>query len=121
MQVLMIRSWHLRRFPEPKRGRGGLHGLVDHGQQLGRQRIEIDLVAELGTECLDRPDRVVLATVEAAIHDGLDALSDRLEQGGHGEGGAGDGPARRLLAHLSEELAEDQDSADVASSEDGGE
>src|SRR5829696_2670933 len=50
MQVLMIRSWHLRRFPEPKRGRGGLHGLVDHGQQLGRQRIEIDLVAELGTD-----------------------------------------------------------------------
>ena len=82
------------------------------------QRIKIDLVAEPGTERLDRPCRVVLAPVEAAIYDGLDALSDRLEQGGHGEGGAGDGPTRRPVPHLTEELAEDQDGADVARSED---
>jgi hypothetical protein len=33
------------RCPKPKPGPGRLHGLVHHGQQLARERVEVDLLA----------------------------------------------------------------------------
>jgi hypothetical protein len=42
------------------------------------------------------------------IHDRLDATPGRLEQGGHGQGGAGYCPARRLLADAAEQLPKHQ-------------
>ena len=35
---------------QPQRGPGGLHGLVDHGQQLAGQGGQVDLVAQAGAE-----------------------------------------------------------------------
>jgi hypothetical protein len=39
----------------------------------------------------------------------LDAAAGRLEKGGHGQGGAGDRPARRIACHPTEQLPEAQD------------
>jgi hypothetical protein len=41
---------------------------------------------------------VVAAAVEAPVNHALDAAASRLEQGGHGQRGAGHHPARRLAA-----------------------
>jgi hypothetical protein len=79
---------------QPQRGRR-LHHLVARGQQLGRQRVQVDLVAEQGAEPLGGPNRVVLAPVEAEVDRLLDATAGRLEQGGHGQGRPGHRPARR--------------------------
>src|SRR4030095_1695403 len=40
---------------------GRLHGLVDHRQQLSREGVEVDLVAQAGPEPLDHPGRVMAA------------------------------------------------------------
>jgi len=50
---------------KPERGSGRLHRLVDHGQQLGRERVRVDLIAQAGAERLDRASGVKAATVEA--------------------------------------------------------
>jgi hypothetical protein len=44
-----------------------LHRLVDHGQQLGRKRAQVALVAQAGGERLDRASGVKAATVEAPV------------------------------------------------------
>jgi hypothetical protein len=106
---------------QPQRRLGGLHGLVNRGQQLGRQRVQVDLVAEAGAERLDGPGGVVAAPVEAPIHRLLDAASGRLEQRRHGQGGAGHRPARRALPDPTEQLPEDQDQPGVAQAQDDGE
>jgi len=52
---------------------------VGHGQQLGRERIEVGLVAELGAERLDDLGRGVAAAVEAPVDGVVDAPPGRLE------------------------------------------
>jgi hypothetical protein len=65
---------------------GWLHRLIHHGQQLCRERVQIDLLAQPGAKCLDRLGGVVAAPVEATIHRGLDAAAGWLEQRRHGQG-----------------------------------
>jgi hypothetical protein len=62
-----------------------------------------------------------LTAVEAPVHDRLDATAGRLEQRGHRQGGAGHRPARRIPAHPTEQLAQDQDRAGVDAGQQGGE
>jgi hypothetical protein len=62
--------------------------LVDHGQQLGPQGVQVDLVPQAGAEGGDGLGGVVAAPVEAAVHGGLDAAAGRLEQRRHGQGGS---------------------------------
>jgi hypothetical protein len=71
---------------KPEHDPGRLHGLVHDRQQLAAEGVEVDLVAQAGGERLDGLDGVVLAAVEAPVHDLLDAAAGRLEQGGHGQG-----------------------------------
>src|SRR5215208_1067838 len=59
---------------EPQRGDGGLHGLVDHGQQLAVESVQVHLV--------------------------LQPAAQRLEQGGRGQGGGGHGQAARAGGEL---------------------
>src|SRR5829696_4508084 len=75
------------RGPEPQRGAGRLHRLVDHGQQLGREGVQVDLLVQLAAERLDGGGGVVAAPVEAPVDGLLDPAAGRLEQGGHGQGG----------------------------------
>ncbi len=49
-----------------------------------------------GAEGLDGPGGVVAAAVEAPVDRLLDPPAGRLEQGGHGQGGPGHHPARRV-------------------------
>jgi hypothetical protein len=52
---------------------GGLHRLSDDPTQLAGERVEVDLIAESGTEAFKRLCGVVLSSEEAAVDDGLDA------------------------------------------------
>jgi hypothetical protein len=63
---------------------------------------------------------VVAAAVEAPLNHALDAAS-RLEQGGHGQRGAGDRPARRLAADAAEQVPQAEDHGGVDGAEQGGE
>jgi hypothetical protein len=76
-----------RRPAQPQRRLGRLHRLVDHGQQLGGQGVQVDLVAQAGREPLDGAGGVVAAAVEAPVDQVLDAAPGGLEQRGHGQGG----------------------------------
>jgi hypothetical protein len=57
--------------------------LVDHGQEIGRKSLQVDLVAKSKAERFNGLGGVVLAAVEAPVHDLLDAATGRLEQRGH--------------------------------------
>jgi hypothetical protein len=61
-----------------------LHSLVDHGQQVGAEGVQVDLVAEPGRELLHGAGGVIAAAVEAPVDNQLDAAAQRLEQGGGG-------------------------------------
>jgi hypothetical protein len=74
---------------------GRLHGLVDHGQQLAVQGVQVDLVAQAGAERGDGAGGVV-AAVEAAVDRGLDPAPQRLEHRGNGQGGGGHDQAGAL-------------------------
>jgi hypothetical protein len=54
---------------------------VGHGEQLGRQGVQVDPLAQAGAEGGDRPGGVVAVPVEAAVDRGLDAAAGRLEAG----------------------------------------
>ena len=69
---------------------GRLHRLVDDGAEIGAELVEVDLVAETLAECVEGLFGVVAAAVEAAVDEGLDSSSGGAEEGGDGEGGAGD-------------------------------
>ena len=57
---------------------GRLHRLLGHGEQLGREGVEVDLLAQPGTEGGHRLGGVVVAAVEAPVDQGLDAAPGRL-------------------------------------------
>ena len=72
----------------------GLHRLVDHAAQVEGERLEVELVTEPSTERLQRACRVVAMTVEAPVHERLDARPRRPEQRRHREGRRRDRQAR---------------------------
>jgi hypothetical protein len=49
---------------KPQRHLGRLHGLLDHAEQLGGEDVQVDLLAQPGTERLNRLGRIVAAPVE---------------------------------------------------------
>jgi hypothetical protein len=52
------------RWAEPQGCPGGLHGLVDHGQQLTLEGVQVDLVAQAHGELLHGPGGVVRARLK---------------------------------------------------------
>ena len=72
---------------KPQRHLGRLHGLIDHGQQLDGQGVEVDLLVQPIAERGDPLGGVVAASVEAAVDRVLDAAAGRLEHCSHGQGG----------------------------------
>ena len=63
----------LARRPQPERDAGGLHGLLDHRQQIAGQRVQIHFVALVDTEGCEDAGGIVRAAVEAAVDHGQDA------------------------------------------------
>jgi hypothetical protein len=98
-----------------------VHGLVDHPQELIGQRVQVELLAQAGGEPLDGGRGVVAAPVESSVHDCLDAVAGRLEQGRRGQGGPGHRPVRRLAAEAAGQLPGHQHGAAVAKPQDDGE
>jgi len=82
---------------------GGLHRLVDHGDQFLSQLLQVHLMAQGCIERFQRFGCIVLAAVEAAINDPLDAMAQGLEEGSDHQG-RGDNDQGILL--LAEESAQ---------------
>jgi hypothetical protein len=61
---------------------GGLHGLVNDGQQLAGQGIQVDLLPQPDAEVIDRGRRVVAAPVETPIHRLLDTVAGSSQPSG---------------------------------------
>src|SRR5215207_2726511 len=102
---------------EPQGGLGGLHGLVDHAQQLGVQGGQVDLVAQADREAVHGAGGVVAAAVEAPVDQVLDPAAQGLEQGGGGQGGGGHGQAAGVAGQAGggredEQLGDDQQGGD---------
>jgi hypothetical protein len=66
-----------------------LHGLVNHGEQLGLQRSSVDLIAQAGGEPLHGAGGVIAAAVGAPVDQVLDPAAQRLEGGRGDQGGGG--------------------------------
>ena len=71
---------------QPQRDVGRLHRLPYHSHQILLQRLEVRLVPELDGEGFQGLLCVVLPPVEAAVDEGLDATSQRVEQGSYRKG-----------------------------------
>src|SRR5215211_1678832 len=89
---------------QPQRDVRGLHRLPYHPHQILLQRLEVRLVPQLDGEGFQGLPGVVLAAVEAAVNEGLDAPTHRVEERRYREGGDHHGQLRLLL--LSGEEAE---------------
>ena len=64
-----------------------LDRLVDDHEELGRERVEVHMVAQAAAERLDRLGHVVAAPVEAPVHRRLGAAPGWLEPRCHRLGG----------------------------------
>lgn len=58
---------------QPQRHVLGLHGLADHRYEVATQGFQVYLVAQSRGENFQGLPRVVLASVEAPVDEGLDA------------------------------------------------
>jgi hypothetical protein len=92
--------------PAAKGGSGGLHGLVDHGQQVAVEGVQVDLVPQPGRELVDGAGGVIAAAVEAPVDQLLDPAPQRLEQG---DGAQGDGGHREAARPLEQAGGRGQD------------
>src|SRR5215207_7432361 len=87
----------------PQRDVSRLHGLPYHSHQILIQRLEVRLVPQLDGEGFQGLPGVVLAAVEAAVNEGLDAPTHRVEERRYREGGDHHGQLRLLLLSGEEE------------------
>ena len=100
----------------------GLHRLLNDSQQVLTQLIQVDFLAQGGAEGCHGLSSIVLAAVEAAINDPLDAMTQGLEEGrDYQRRGDND---QGILLLLSEESAqqgtEDEHDAHVEQGQDHG-
>jgi hypothetical protein len=72
-----------------------LHRLVDHGQQLGGERVQVHVVVQADAEAHGHLASIMAAPVEPAVDQLRDVAGGRLEQhgrrqrrSGHGQAGA---------------------------------
>src|SRR4051795_8406716 len=74
-----------------------LHRLPDYIEQFVAESAEVRFVTQPGGKGFERLRGVVFAAVEAAIHERLHPMPDRVEQGGDRQGGDNDGELRQAL------------------------
>src|SRR5271156_1882666 len=74
----------------PERDVGGFQGPVHDAGQVGLHRGQVDGVLQPGGERFYGAVRVVPGAVEPPVDGALDPASDRVEQGGGGQGGSRD-------------------------------
>jgi hypothetical protein len=98
---------------EPQGDVGGLHRLPDHARQVVAQGVQIGLVAQRGREGFQGLPRVVLPTVEATVYEGLDVVSQGVEQSGYHEGGSNDSEGGLLAGENDEDSLQQDDAPEV--------
>src|SRR5215208_7815702 len=106
-----------RLWTQPQRDVLGLHGVPDHLHHIVSQGIQVRLFAQPGAEGGKRLHGVVLASVEASVHEILYTPRKRVEQGGYCQRGS----HNREGGPLTCEGAEDVLPADHPSEVDQGE
>src|SRR5215210_3404969 len=107
--------------PQPQRDVGWLHRAPNDPDEVVAQDVEIRLISKLGREALQRLYRIVLPTVEAAVDKTLDAVPQRVEQGGYSQGGGNHHELGTLAGQSAEEQLEHDDAAEVEAREHRGE
>src|SRR5829696_5590358 len=98
---------------QPQREVLGLHGLPHHPYQFAIECLQVRLIAQLGGEHLKGLSRVVLPSVEAPVHERLDAAAQGVEQGGNQEGRCHDREGGPLACEDHEEPLQQNDAAEV--------
>jgi hypothetical protein len=68
-------------FAQPQGDMRRLHRLLHHRHQVLTQCCQVHFIAQSGAERFQRAGSIVLAAVEAAINDSLDAMAQRLGEG----------------------------------------
>jgi hypothetical protein len=63
--------------PKPQRRARWLHGLVHHGEEVGAEDIELEVVAEAGAEAGDGLGGVVAAAVDGVLNQATQWLEQR--------------------------------------------
>src|SRR5690348_13320493 len=81
-----------------------LHCLLDHCYQALLQGVQVNFVAQVGTEGFQCTSRVILAAVEAPVNNPLNELSKRLEQDIDRQRGANDSQLIAFCKPVQEEL-----------------
>src|SRR6266487_6786803 len=94
--------WHIKAslsvvfFPlfkrtQPQRNMRWLHRLLHHCYQVLAQLVQVNFIAQRGTEVRDNFGCVVFTAVEAAIDDPLNTMTQGLEEHVDGQRGDDDG------------------------------
>src|SRR5260370_25195187 len=96
---------------------GGLHRLLDHCYEMLAQLRQINLVAKCGTESRHRASSIILATIEATIDDGLDAMAQGLEESCNDERRDHDSDRVILVEHALEQRLQRNNEAKVQQGE----
>ena len=86
------------RLAQPERDMGRLHRLVDDGQQVLAYLLQVYFTLQRGAEGRQRLLGIILAAIEAAINEDLDALAHWQEERGNRQ--RGDDQHHRLLVGL---------------------
>jgi hypothetical protein len=90
-----------------------VHRLHHHSHELVIQCVEVRLIPELGGEGFEGLSSVVLPAIETPVYKGLQATSQRSEQGGDGQGGGDDRKLRLLTCEGAEKPLEYHDAARI--------
>jgi len=82
---------------QPERDIRWLHGLLDDGYQMLAQSCQVYFLAQGCTESCQRPSGIILASIETAVNNGLNAVSQALKESCNDERGDHDGDITILV------------------------
>ena len=92
---------------------GWLHRLPYHLDQIVVECFEVRLFSQGSREGFQGLPRVVLPTVEATVYEGLDVVSQGVEQSGYHEGGSNDSEGGLLAGENDEDSLQQDDAPEV--------
>src|SRR5215203_3994208 len=108
-----------RLWTQPQRDVLRLHGVPGHLHHIVSQGIQVRLIAQPGAEGGKRLHGVVLASVEASVHETLYTPPKRVEQGGYCQRGSHDREGGPLTCEGAEDVLQADHPSEVDQSECG--
>src|SRR6266566_668708 len=98
---------------QPERDMGGLHRFFNHRYQFLSQPLQVYLIAQGSAEGSKGTGGIVLPTVEAPIDDLLNAMAQRLEQGGDHKSRGDNGDVRCLTDESAQHKLQRDDESNI--------